>query len=195
MATPVFTGSDKVNITINYNLGNPGGAQVGNVLASNSQSGQAQNQITDFTLSYGTGTVLDANGAVNVTGLYVYNSTLANATTKSVNMNGGSDVDFVSGAALVWSKLKYAFVANLGIVAGAPDGLLYLQVGPQGVTNAFNAAWGGSGATVWNYCPWSISLRGPAAGWTVTAVTAMLFPVNNPGATTLQILIILAGKT
>lgn len=195
MATPVFTGLDPVNLSINYNLGNAGGSQVGNANASPSLNGQAQNQITNFALSYGTGTVLDANGAVNVTGLYVYNSTLAATTTKSVNMNGGSDADFVSGVALVWTKLKYAFVANLGIVGGSPDGLLFLQVGPQGITNAPALFWGGTGATLYNLCYWSLPLRGPAAGLTVTPSTGMLFPVNNPGATILQILIILAGKT
>lgn len=187
-----LTGSDPVNMQINYQLGNAGLTQVANV-AGSSQSGAGGNVVTNFTLSYGVGTVLDANGAVNVNGLYVYQSTLAATTTKSPDMNGGADVDAATGVALVWTKLKYWFVANLGIVGGSPDGLLYLLVGPNSVSNSSVAGFNASTNAI--KCYWSTSYRGPAAGDTVTASTAHLFNVNNVGATILNILIVLAGKT
>ena len=194
-ANPTFTGVCKVNLSINYNLGNPGGSQVGVVSASN--QGTAGNAITDFTLSYGTGTVLDGNGAVNVNSLYVNNFSLSATTTKSVNLNGGSDTDFVTGAALALTKVKYFLVAMLGLASSSsptPDGVQVLYVGPQGVANAFSSPWGGSGATVYEQVYWSTQHRGPAAGWTVTPATAMLFNVQNPGASALQTLIVIAGK-
>jgi hypothetical protein len=182
---------DPVNLSINYNVGGACVAQVANLQAS--PQGTSGNVVPNFTLSYGTGTVLDANGAVPVNGLYVYQASLAASGTKSANMNGGTDVDAATGALLVWTKLKYWFVANLGIAGGAPDGLLYLLVGPDSVATSAVAGFNASTNAIKTY--WSMSYRGPAAGETVTAATAMLFNVNNPGASALNILIVLAGKT
>lgn len=185
-------GTDKVQVDLTFNAGITGYAQVARVQASAQGANSAV--IPDFTLSYGTGTVLDANGAVNYNQLYVFQGTVTNGTTKSVNMNTGSDLD-VTGVALAFLTLRWALVANIGTAAGAaPDGIQKFKVGPQGIANAFGAAWGGVTAVVYEECYWSKQMRGPAAGWTVTASTANLWNVNVPGATDLTALIVLAGR-
>jgi hypothetical protein len=192
---PTITAVSKTYLQFNYNLGNPGGSQVGVI----NVGGQGTSAVVpDYTMDYGTGTVLDTAGSVNVNTLYAYQGSVAGSGgTKQPNLNGGSDLDFVTGAGLVMVKCKYFLVANLGqtsVTPLAPDGVQYFNVGPQGVSNAFSAAWGGSGATVSEQVPWCIEHRGPAGGWTVTASTAMLFCTANPGANALTIQIVIAGK-
>lgn len=195
-ANPTITAVSKTNLYFSYNLGNPGGNQVGTLQVGS--AGTAGNVVPDYVMDYGTGTVLDATGAVNVNTLYCFQGNVAASGTKQVNLNGGTDNDFVTGLGLVMSKAKYFLVANLGqtsVSPLAPDGVQFFNVGPQGVSNAFATPWGGSGATVYEQVPWCIEHRGPAAGWAVTASTAMLFCTANPGANGLTILIVVAGKT
>ena len=187
-----FPGTDKVAIDVTFNTGGVGINTSARIQAS--AAGASAAIIPDFTMVYGTGTVLDANGAVPVNSLYFFQGTIANGTTKSIDLIGGADLD-VFGVAMNLTKVKWFCVANIGTAAGAvPDGINKLYVGPQGVANAFSTPWGGAGATVYEECYWSKQCRGPATGWVVTASTADLFQVKNPGGTDLTVLIAIAGK-
>jgi hypothetical protein len=117
--------------------------------------------------------------------LYFFQGAIASGATKSINLNGGSDKD-VDGVALALSKIKYALVAVI-----SPDGVKYVQVGPRGVSSAWQGPWGGTGATVYINVPYRWEYCGLAAGIAVSS--GELFVVKNPGGASLNVLIALMG--
>lgn len=111
---------------------------------------------------------------------------LAATTTESFDLSGTLLDPF--GATITAATLKFVAVA-----IHSPDGTKSLRVGPQGVTNAAQLYHGGVAAG--NYVTvldWHV-VQHNWAGWTITAGTGDLFPVHNPGGTSVVYSILLAG--
>lgn len=142
----------------------------------------------DAALAYGTGTVLDANGAIPVNDWYDEIVSITTGATKTIDLTGGSDAN-PFGVALAFTVVKCVIVALLD-----PDGINYVKVGPQAVANAWQGWFGGTGAGMYESVYWSTVHAGPAAGWTVTAGTGDLFTIINPNAGTVSVAIFIAGK-
>lgn len=186
-----LTGQSRLTVDITYNS-NPDGAT--NPFRISGAPNSNSLVIPDIKLIYGTGTVLDANGAIPVNDEYFFYGTIAAGATKSIDLIGGADAN-PFGTALAFTHIKYGLVCNIGTVAaGGPDGISSVQVGPRGVANAWQGPWGGVGATVYEEVYWRWEYPGPAAGIAVTAGTGDLFLVKNNGAADVTAMIYLAGK-
>lgn len=183
-ATITMTSGLKIDGT--YNAGATGHSNLDRVQAGSDGSNSAI--LPNFGLTYGTGTVVDSNGLVPVNDWYIFQGTIAAGATKSIDLIGGADVN-PFGTALAFTVLKYALV---GIIS--PDGIIKVQIGPRGVSNAWQGPWGGTGVTVYQETQYRWEWTGPAAGIAVTAGTGDLFLVKNPGAADLTCFIFLAGK-
>ena len=134
----------------------------------------------DIGLDFGTG-----SGQANK--LYIGKRTIAAATFDNIDL-AGSLVDGL-GNTLTFANLKLALAAIV-----TPDGTKSLRVGPQGVANAFQGPWGGTAAAVYRtFKNWDLAVYEPVTGFPVTAGTGDIFPVYNPGATSLDFWLLLAG--
>lgn len=113
---------------------------------------------------------------------------LAATTFDNLDLAGGL-VDGL-GNTLTFATLKLALVAIV-----APDyATKSLRVGPQGQSNPFLGAWGGTGATVYKaFNVWDLTVYSPTTGYTVTAGTGDIFPVYNPSAISVDYTILLVG--
>lgn len=130
-------------------------------------------------LSYGT-------GANQVNKIYFAKRTLAATTFDLLDLAGG--LTDPTGATITMTALKLAYIALM-----TQDGTNALRIGPQAQANAGAFMWGGTGATVYHttYSDWE-DYR-PITGWTVTAGTGDIFPIYNPGATSVDYAILLLG--
>lgn len=92
------------------------------------------------------------------------------------------------GVAITFSKIKRVYIAIV-----SPDGTKSLRIGPQNQANAGQFGWGGTGATVYQtiYTDWDDYF--PYAGHTVTAGTGDIYPVYNPGASSVTYALLIAG--
>lgn len=131
------------------------------------QYGQGVLPSLDVSLTSGTG-----SGKAN--DWHLGQRTLAATTFDLIDLAGG--LTNYRGTALTFTKIKRILVALT-----SPDGTAKLRVGPQNQSNPWAGPWGGSGATVYQDVLHSLDLWHPYAGWTVTAGSADIFPVYNPG--------------
>lgn len=93
------------------------------------------------------------------------------------------------GEAFVLTKVKLLLVS-----IAAPDGTKKLRVGPQGITNAVQLNFGGVTAACYKEITnFDLLVYEPVAGYTVTAGTADLLGINNPGAGSVTYNILIAG--
>jgi hypothetical protein len=154
-----------------------------------SATSQAQNAIfgqgvlpsLDQTFSYGTG-----SGKVNM--WYLARRTLATVTFDLLDLAGGL-TDY-KGAAITFTKIK-----RILLVVIDPDGTKTLRIGPQNQSAPFIGPWsGGTGATVYNTVFRKFDQDEPYAGWAVTATTADILPIYNPGASSVTYLLWLLGE-
>jgi hypothetical protein len=104
---------------------------------------------------------------------YVASRTVTATTADNINLTSLS----FFGTTFSLTKLKYLYVA-----ISNPDGTKSLLVGPRGVSNAVQLGWGGTGATVYDTVYTGQDWERPHAGWTVTATTADILGIYNPGA-------------
>jgi hypothetical protein len=131
-----------------------------------------------FNLAFGTG-----NNQGNT--WFSEERTLAAGASKDYDLAGGLVNSL--GDTLTFTAVKLVLVA-----IDAPDGTKAVRVGPQGVANAWQGPWGGTGAT--NYTEvgnWLPVVNHPTTGYPVTSGTAEALRVNNPtgGGVTYRILI------
>lgn len=130
---------------------------------------------TSFT--WGTG-----SGQANA--LYVASRTVTATTADNLNLTSLS----LAGTTFSLTKVKYVLIA-----IDSPDGTKSLRVGPRGVSNAAQLWAGGTGAsnyeTVHTYREWSE----PVTGYSVTASTADILGIYNPGAGSVTYGIVIIG--
>lgn len=141
----------------------------------------------------GSGTTL-LNGALQGDNWYLNQLTIAGSGSYNLTLNGGSDKD-PSGAALAFTAITLVMIAITAINGASyvPDGTDYLKVGPNGVTNAAQLWFGGTGSGQYETVYWQAFHPGPAAGWTVNSTTASLLPIANPGSNSITCAVLVIG--
>jgi hypothetical protein len=184
--TATLNGTARWSFDGSYNAGNTGSGLISRVAPGPNGANGAV--IPDFTISYGSGVVLDSNGFTPCNDWYVDTLSIAGSGTTSIDLSGSVSYKNPFGTTLAFTAIKYAFFGIL-----APDGAKLARVGPQNVTNAAQLWFGGVGATCYETVYYRSEKLGPPAGWAITAATADLLPINNPGATTISVLVFIAG--
>lgn len=139
--------------------------------------GGAMLPTADTAFEWGTG-----SGQANA--LYVATRTVAATTADNLNLTTLA----LGGTTFSLTKVKYVLVA-----ISAPDGTKSLRVGPRGVSNAAQLWAGGTASgnyeTVFTYREWIH----PFAGWDVTASTADILGIYNPGAGSVTYGVVIIG--
>lgn len=168
--------------TIRVNERIIGGGIIRDTTTGKSQTANyGQGALPSRTLAFTNGT---ADQQVNL--WYLAQRTLAATTTDSLDLAGG--LTGYGGATLTFTKIKRVYVSIV-----SPDGTKSLRVGPQGVANAAQLGWGGTGATVYNTVITDLDLVHSYAGWSVTAGTGDILPIYNPGASAVTYAIFILG--
>lgn len=128
-------------------------------------------------LTYGTG-----SGQAN----WAYFATRTVAATTADNLDLSGSLTDGLGNTIAATKLKLAVVS-----ISSPDGTKALRVGPRGVAGAMLAGFGDA-SDYQTVTHWWV-LYQPVGGYDVTATTADLFCLYNPGAGSVTYSILLAG--
>jgi hypothetical protein len=131
--------------------------------------GQGGFPAVGFSLTYGTGNL-------QAQSWWSDKRTVAAGATDSIDLNGGGLVGPL-GAAVNFTNVKVVIIA-----IDTPDGVKLLRVGPQGVANAAQLGFGGTGAQAYVETGTFCVLPRPYGGWAITPATADLLPVKNPSA-------------
>lgn len=131
----------------------------------------------DTAFEWGTGT-----GQANA--FYVATRTVTATTADNLNLSSLS----LGGTTFSLTKVKYVLIA-----ISAPDGTKSLRVGPRGVSNAAQLWAGGTASgnyeTVYTYREWIE----PYTGYAVTASTADILGIYNPGAGSVTYGVVIIG--
>jgi hypothetical protein len=116
---------------------------------------------------------------------------------RTVTAGANDNLDFSGGVTNALNETPLFNAIKLILMAiDAPDGTKKLKVGPQGITNAAQLDFGGVGAT--NYrelINYGEIVNNPFTGYPITAGTADIFGINNPGAGSVTYRILVAGIT
>lgn len=113
--------------------------------------------------------------------------TIAAGANQDLDLAGGV-TDF-EGSAITFTKIK---VVLIGVQS--PDGSKAVRVGPQGVANAWQGPFGGVAAA--NYLTvrrWLPLVLDTHAGYAVTAGTGDILRLNNPGASSIDVSVLIGG--
>lgn len=114
-------------------------------------------------------------------------NTIAAGATQTFDLAGSLVDPF--GATLTFSTIRAVVVSIVD-----PNGTKALFVGPQGVSNAWQGPFGGTGATSYISTKTFVSFIDPLnLGWTVTAGTADILPIMNSSAVSVQYVIWVLG--
>jgi hypothetical protein len=113
------------------------------------------------------------------TGDFQGNAWYIDSRTVSATSNDNINLSSLAyyGTTYSLTKLKYLYVC-----ISEPNGTKSLRVGPQNVSNAAQLAWGGTGSTVYDTVHTGRDWEHPFAGWDVTATSADVLGIYNPGA-------------
>ncbi len=133
--------------------------------------------VAPLLLQWGTGTN-QANA------LYVASRTVSATTADNLNLSSLA----LAGTTFSFTRIKYVLIALSG-----PDGTKSLRVGPQGVSNAAQLWAGGTAAGNYETVITDREWKHPYAGWTVTASTADILGIYNPGASSVTYGVVIAG--
>jgi hypothetical protein len=130
-------------------------------------------------ITYGT-------GAVQATTWYRAQRTLAAGAAESLDLSGSLLSPF--GDTLTFTRVIGIVVAIVNA-----DGTASVRVGPQGVANPWMGPWGTTADYLKVRYWWSMT-DGSAAGWPVTAGTADILRISNPGAAAVDYIIWILGS-
>lgn len=125
-------------------------------------------------------------GDAQVNKWYLARRTLAGTTYDDLNLTTGLAA---LGVTQAFTKLRQVFVAIVD-----PDGTKRLRIGPQGRSNAATLWFQDKTTNFWVETYTHFDMQRPITGWTITATTADIFPIYNPGATSLTYAIWLMGN-
>jgi hypothetical protein len=143
-------------------------------------------RLPNLALAYGAGTVLD-NGRVQANDWFRGVVTIAATTTVTLDLIGSSRQN-PWGVDLAFTSLRYVLAAVVNA-----DGSKKVRIGPQNTANAAQLWFGGVGAQAYDEECWRLEKFSPPAGWAVTAGTGDLFVLNNPGGSSIDVALLLAG--
>lgn len=113
---------------------------------------------------------------------------IAAAGTLAVDLLGGSGELDVTNRTLSFARVLWIYLELT-----SPGTGVYLNLGPLGVTNAWQGPWGGVAAT--NYCavPDKFEQSDPSAAWPVIDSTHKVLTLSNPTASAVAGTLLLAG--
>ena len=129
----------------------------------------------------------DGTGAIQGNMVHAAKYTLAAAANVDIDLAGTSLVNPVNGVA------SFSYVRQFILVIDTPDGIKKLRVGPQGVANAAQLWFGGTGATVWEDVKEWVVRTDRYVGWPVVPATGDLLRINNPSAVSVDFYLVLLG--
>lgn len=116
---------------------------------------------------------------------------------KSYDITTGANQDLdLTGTALqngLGENIAFTAIKLFVVAIHSPDGTKKVRVGPQGVANAWQGPYGGTGATVYEEVLEYMVKINQYGGWTVTAGTGDILRINNPGASTVTVSVWLLG--
>jgi hypothetical protein len=153
-------------------------ADTGNGLSIVQRVGGTTIPVAATAFDFGTGTN-EAN-ALYISGLRAVAATTADNLNLSTLSMGGQTLSL--------TKVKYVLVA-----ISAPDGTKSLRVGPRGVSNAAQLWAGGTAAGNYETVITDREWKNPYAGWDVTASTADILGIYNPGAGSVTYSVVVIG--
>lgn len=126
-----------------------------------------------------------ADGKANE--IYLAQLTIAAGATTSIDLSGTTyDNPFGEDLALT-------AVRAIVVTVEEPSSSKVVRVGPQNVANAAQLWFGGTGATCYEEVYNSVFRFRSTGGWTVTAGTGDLLPINNPGASSVVVNVLVIG--
>lgn len=114
---------------------------------------------------------------------------------RSILTTANDDLDLRGGTTSENLSLKLDFqtIKLIVIQIVSPDGSKSLRVGPQAVANAWQGPFGGVAAANYLTTLDSQVFYEPKAGWSVGAGATDILRINNPGGTTVEYYIFIAG--
>lgn len=115
----------------------------------------------------------DGTGSNEATSWFTDERTVTAGSTDSIDLNG--TLTGPLGDPINWTTVRVIVIAIT-----VPDGIQILRVGPQGVADAAQLGFGGTGSQAYLETDNFLILARPWGGWGITAATADLLPVKNP---------------
>jgi hypothetical protein len=135
---------------------------------------------TDISITYGTG-----NAQCNW--MYYASRTVTATTADNLDLYGSLTDAF-------GTTINATYLKVLAVAISSPDGTKKLQVGPRGVANTNQLAFGGTGATVYvEVYDWQVVAFNPYTGFAVTNASTDVVGIYNPGAGSVTYSILMAG--
>lgn len=125
-------------------------------------------------------------GAGQATTWYRAQRTLAAGAAESLDLSGSLLSPF-------GDTLTFTRVIGIVVAIVSADGTASVRVGPQGVANPWMGPWGTSADYIKVRYWWSMT-DGSAAAWPVTAGTADILRISNPGAAAVDYIIWILGS-
>jgi hypothetical protein len=112
----------------------------------------------------------------------------------TITAGGGSSIDLAGSLTNpLGQTITFATIKALLIIVRSPDGTKKVLVGPQNVANTWQGPFGGTGATAYEEV-YEIFLKATRyTGWTVTAGTGDLLRITNPGASDVDVDVLIIG--
>lgn len=129
----------------------------------------------------------DGSGANQASTWFRKYLTIGAGATTTLDLSGGTETD-PFGTVLALTKVKAFIVAIVN-----PDGTKGVRVGPQSTVNTFYGPYGGF-ATYELVTYWDAKVNPSASGWGVVAGSQDKFVLNNPGATSIDVVVWIIGS-
>lgn len=118
---------------------------------------------------------------------YVAERSILTTANDDLDLAGG--LTNAMGQVVTFTKIKFLLIA-----IDSPDGVKKLRFGPQNVANAWAAGFGALGATLYkDVFDWEVLVNNKWAGVAVTAGSADVLRINNPGAGTVTYRLLVIG--
>lgn len=130
----------------------------------------------------------DGTGSGNANEVYVARNTITTGANLDLDLSGALTNPL--GQTIVFTGIKVLLVQ---LAAASMDGTNKVRVGPAGVTNAWQGPWGGTGATVYHEVYEALYFATRYGAWAVTAGTADILRITNPGASSVTVDVLLIG--
>lgn len=113
---------------------------------------------------------------------------------RTVNATTADNLDLAGVLTNLTGTITFSHIKRLLLRIVSPDGTKKLQVGPRNQANAWQGPWGGTGATVYEEVVEELDKKNQFGGWAVTAGSADVLGIYNPGATAVTYAIWIIGR-
>jgi hypothetical protein len=142
-----------------------------------------QDEFPSLAVTYASGS---ATGQIQK--YYARRFTIAGGANQDIDLAGSVTSDLVSSGTVTFATVKELIVAIV-----EPDGTKVIRVGPQNVSNGWQGPFGGVGANDYEQVYHHFRRSNPFSGWTVTAGSADILRIHNPGGSAVDVDVIILG--